>query len=105
MSKTWVAVKLAGSVEQANLVAGFLRSHGIAAEPDSHHVHPELSLGGAGGIQIMVPPEDRTVALRLLAESEEDGTIPAMDGSSVEADCEERSKADLFDRPRSIEPR
>jgi hypothetical protein len=63
-----VAVGVVGSRSAAELVAGFLRSHGIAVAvvaDDAGGQEPQLQLQG---VRVLVDPDDEAVARRLIAD-------------------------------------
>lgn len=110
MSERWAVVKAAGSVEEAALVAGYLRSHGIAAHPESRHAHPELALGHLGSVRVLVPPELVEEALRLLADpgwrSEAEGLVEDERREKIEeSSAIEEPSGDRFSPSYNIEPR
>jgi hypothetical protein len=82
MSDPWAIVRTVGTDEEAELIAGYLRSCEVPAEVESLLFHQEpVTFGRLGEVRVRVPAERRTEAERLLAERDA-GEAVAGDTSS-----------------------
>jgi formate dehydrogenase assembly factor FdhD len=67
MSESWETLKVVGTEEDAELVAGFLRSEGIACTVESVHSHEfPVPVNKLGEVRLYVHPEDLERAQRLI---------------------------------------
>jgi hypothetical protein len=74
MSDQWVIVRTVGTDEEAELIAGYLRSCEVPAEVESLLFHQEpVTFGRLGEVRVRVPAERRAEAERLLAERDAGG--------------------------------
>ena len=66
----WPVVKIVGTEEEAELIAGFLRSREVPVEVESLLFHQEpVTFGRLGEVRIRVPAEREAEAERLLEEA------------------------------------
>lgn len=73
MTKEWPVVRIVGTDEEANLIAGYLQNQEIPAKVESLLFHQEpVNFGGLGEVRIHVAPEYEEQALRLLEERDRD---------------------------------
>lgn len=63
----WVAVADAATEEEAAVIAGFLKSHGLSALVDSKRFHQEpVNFGELSPVEVKVPAEQESEAASLL---------------------------------------
>ena len=68
---TWVEIASCGTVDEANLVRGFLEAEDIPAQIENVKFSMEpINFGTMGDIRIYVSEEDETHALQLLKQRE-----------------------------------
>jgi hypothetical protein len=70
---TWVEIASTGSIEEANLLQGFLQAEGIDAQIEN--VEPSIApttFGALGDIRVYVQADEEEAALRLLKHREEE---------------------------------
>lgn len=71
MGEDWAVVKVVGTDEEAEVIAGFLRSREVPTEIESLLFHQEpVNFGRLGEVRIRVPAEFEAEALRLLDEGD-----------------------------------
>lgn len=71
MSEGWPILRTVGTDEEAELIAGYLRSNELPAEVESLLFHQEpVTFGRLGEVRVRVPAERLDEAERLLAEQE-----------------------------------
>ena len=69
MTDDWVVVEIVETEEEAELVAGYLRSEDVSCQIESIHSHEfPVNVGALGEVRIQVPAGDLSRARRLLAE-------------------------------------
>lgn len=68
----WTDLQTVGTMEEAELAAGFLRNEGVPCQIESTHSNEfPLNVGELAEIRLQVPPGRLEDAARLLAEQEE----------------------------------
>ena len=74
MNDEWVTVRTVGTDQEAELIAGWLRSCELPAEVESLLFHQEpVTFGRLGEVRVKVPADRRAEAERLLAERDAAG--------------------------------
>lgn len=69
----WAVVETVSTVEEAELIAGFLRNEEIPCRVDSHHSNEfPFTVGELGEIEIEVPADREDEARGLLADLDRD---------------------------------
>lgn len=69
MAEDWAVVRIVGTDEEAELIAGFLRSRDVPTEVESLLFHQEpVTFGRLGEVRIRVPADREEEAHRLLDE-------------------------------------
>ena len=82
MSDQWATVRTVGTDQEAELIAGYLRSCDVPAEVESLLFHQEpVTFGRLGEVRIRVPADRRAEAESLLAERDAPG---ADEGTTLE---------------------
>jgi len=84
MSDQWATVRTVGTDQEAELIAGYLRSCGVATkvEPLPRHQLP-VTFGRLGEVRIRVPADRRAEAESLLAERDAAGADEGADGETA----------------------
>ncbi|HEX2163682.1 MAG TPA: hypothetical protein VHM02_07010 [Thermoanaerobaculia bacterium] len=85
LDETWEVVATVGTDEEANLLAGYLRTSDVPAEVESLRFHQEpVNFGSLGEVRVRVPMEHRAAALELLSARQTEGL-------AAEAEAAERA--------------